>query len=147
MVVVTHLRRVHIGMSRWKENWLGGQIRPVGQGGLVVAEIVLDTFLTMRGCSKYFLSSSPAEGWTEASGLESSEVSVQPVRASPAGVRLAASRREERLVGRGEEMGRIGACGGEEGRRLGRASWEVSGKAVVCRGFSRLRRRGWEDQG
>ena len=113
----------------------------------MVAEIVLDTSLTMRGCSKYFLSSSPAEGWTEASGLESSEVSVQPVRAFPAGVRLAASRREERLVGRGEEMGRIVACGGEEGRRLGRASWEASGKAVVCRGFSRLPRRGWEDQG
>ena len=35
LVNPAHLRRVHIGMSRWKENWLGGQICSVGQGGLV----------------------------------------------------------------------------------------------------------------
>jgi len=76
--------------------------------------------------------------------LESSEVSV---RASPAGVRLVASRREERLVGRGEEMGRRLAFGGCEGRRRGRASREASGKAAACTGFWRLPRRGWEGQG
>ena len=126
-------------------------------------------------------SSLPAEGWTEASGLESSELSedyhvdafkmkknnlvlefwafcpnqngtrmlmvVQPVRASPAGVRLASSKREEKLVGRGEERGRRVACVGDGGRRLGRASWEESGKIVACRGFLRLQRRGWEGRG
>ena len=70
-------------------------------------------------------------------------MTVQPVRAFLE-VRLAASRREERLVGRGEGMGRRVACGEAEGRMQGTASWEVSEKAVVCRGFSRLPRRGWE---
>ena len=74
-------------------------------------------------------------------------MTVQPVRASPAGVRLVASRREERLVGRGEETVRMVACGGGEGRKQGRASREASGEVAACRGFSRLPRRGWEGRG
>ena len=69
------------------------------------------------------------------------------MRASPAGVRLASSKRGEKLAGRGEERGRRVACGGDEGRRQGRASWEESVKAVACRGFLRLQRRGWEGRG
>ena len=43
-MIVSHLRRVHVGMSRWKENLLGRQIRSVGQCRLV-EEILFTIFL------------------------------------------------------------------------------------------------------
>ena len=58
-------------------------------------------------------------------------MTVSPVRTSLAAeVRLASSRREARLVARGEAMGRRVASGGAEGRMQGTASWEGSERAV-----------------
>ena len=178
---MTHLRCVHIGMSRWKENWLGGQIRPVGQGGLlgkkfythdrsrylhylpdnIPAYLLKDglkhrvwshpsslriIMLTLSKCKKNDLVSDFWAFCPNQNGTRMLMV-VQPVRASPAGVRLASSKREEILAGREVGRGRRVACGGDWGRRLGRASWEESGKIVACRGFLRLQRRGWEGRG
>ena len=87
-MIVSHLRRVHVGMSRWKENLLGRQIRSVGQCRLV-EEILFTIFLkhiwhtianTNTSSTQFCFPILPAEGWTVASGSESFEVSVRIVR-------------------------------------------------------------------
>ena len=67
------------------------------------------------------------------------------MRASPAEVRLAASKRVERLVEMVGGKGRMVACVGDRGRRWGRASWELF--LGVGKGFLKLQRRGWEGRG